>query len=93
MIDEDTVRYVAELSKIWVDESEVEELKKDFEKIIEFFNRLDEIDPDVEPTYHVIPLKNIFRKDLPEKSLDRDRALMNARHREEGYFKGPRVVE
>lgn len=93
MIDENVVRHVANLSKIELREEEVERFKADFERIIEFFNQLDEVDADVEPTYHVLPLKNVFREDVPRKGLERDEALMNAKHREEGYFKGPRVVE
>jgi len=93
MIDEDVVRYVANLSKIEVSEEEVEIFKRDFEKIIEFFNQLDEVEADVEPTYHVLPLKNVFREDIPGKCLDREEVLMNAKHKEDGYFKGPRVVE
>ncbi len=93
MIDDDAVRHIANLSKIEVDDDEIQEFKRDFERIIEFFNRLDEIDPDVEPTYNVIPLKNVVRKDMPRKPLDREKVLANAKFREEGYFKGPRVVE
>ncbi len=93
MIDDGVVRHVANLSKIEVDDDEIQEFKRDFERIIEFFNRLDEIDPDVEPTYNVIPLKNIMREDKPKKPLDREKVLANARFKEEGYFKGPRVVE
>ncbi|WP_457591404.1 Asp-tRNA(Asn)/Glu-tRNA(Gln) amidotransferase subunit GatC [Geoglobus sp.] len=93
MIDENVVRHVANLSKIELRDEEVERFKKDFERIIEFFNQLDEVDADVEPTHHVLPLKNVFRDDVPGEGLDREKALMNARHKEEGYFKGPRVVE
>ena len=93
MIDDDVVRHVAELSKIEVDDDDIQEFKRDFERIIEFFNRLDEIDPDVEPTYNVLPLKNIMREDEPRKPLDREKILANARFKEDGYFKGPRVVE
>ncbi len=93
MIDDNTVKHVANLAKIEVDEKEIQEFKRDFERIIELFNRLDEIDPDVEPTYNVIPLKNVMREDKPEKSIEREKVLANAKFKEEGYFKGPRVVE
>ncbi len=93
MIDEDVVRHIANLSKIELKEEEVKKFKEDFKKIIEFFDQLDEIEADVEPTYHVLPLKNVFRKDKPGKTLDRDAVLANARYKENGYFKGPRVVE
>ncbi len=93
MIDDSTVKHVANLSKIEVDEKEIQEFKRDFERIIEFFNKLDEIDPDVEPTYNVIPLKNVMREDEPAKPTEREKILANAKFKEEGYFKGPRVVE
>jgi len=93
MIDEDVVRHIANLSKIELRDEEVEKFKEDFKKIIEFFDQLDEIEADVEPTYHVLPLKNVFREDTPRKTLDREAVLANAKHRENGYFKAPRVVE
>ena len=93
MIDENVVKHVAELSKIEVREDEIELFKKDFEKIIEFFNQLDDIETDVEPTYHILPITNVFREDIPKKGLDREKVLANAKHKENGYFVGPRVVE
>lgn len=93
MVDRSTVLHVAELAKIELREEEIEKFARDFKKILEFFDKLDEIDPDVPPTYHVLPLKNVFRKDEPKESLPRELVLMNAKHKEEGYFKGPKVVE
>ncbi len=93
MVSRETVLHVAELAKIELKEEEIEKFARDFKKILEFFDKLDEIDPDVPPTYHVIPLKNVFRKDEPKESLSRELVLMNAKHKEEGYFKGPKVVE
>ena len=93
MVDRSTVLHVAELAKIELREEEIEKFARDFKKILEFFDKLDEIDPDVLPTYHVLPLKNVFRKDEPKESLSRELVLMNAKHKEEGYFKGPKVVE
>ena len=48
---------------------------------------------DVEPTYHILPLKNVFREDIPRESLPRELVLMNAKHVEDGYFKGPKIME
>ncbi len=93
MVSRDIVLHVANLAKIALREDEIDKFAKDFEKILELFDRLDEIDPDVPPTYHVLPLKNVFRKDVPKESLPRELVLMNAKHKEEGYFKGPKVVE
>ncbi len=95
MINRETVLHISNLAKIEIREDEIEKFINEFRKIIDFFNQLDEIEfnADVEPTYHVLPLKNVMREDEPKKSLDREEILKNARHRENGYFKGPKVVE
>jgi aspartyl-tRNA(Asn)/glutamyl-tRNA(Gln) amidotransferase subunit C len=93
MITEKDVLHIANLAKIELKPEEVAKFKEEFAKILEYFNMLDEVDEDVEPTYHVLPLKNVFREDVPSKPLPREDVLMNARHVEDGYFKGPRIME
>ena len=84
---------IAELAKIEITKEEAEKFQKELVNIVSYFNVLDEVEEDVEPTFHVLPLRNIFREDVPEESLSRDEVLANARHRENGYFKGPKIVE
>jgi len=93
MITRDDVYHIADLAKIEIGEEEVDSFKKEFESILEYFNILDEVDEDVEPTFQVLPLSNVFREDIPKKSLPREEVLKNAKHVENGYFKGPRIVE
>ncbi len=93
MITREEVYHIANLAKIEVSEDEVESFRKDFESILQYFNILDEVEEDVEPTFQVLPLKNIFREDIPKDSLPREEILKNAKHTEDGYFKGPRIVE
>lgn len=93
MITREEVYHIANLAKIEVSEGEVVSFRKDFESILQYFNILDEVEEDVEPTFQVLPLKNIFREDIPKDSLPREEILKNAKHTEDGYFKGPRIVE
>jgi aspartyl-tRNA(Asn)/glutamyl-tRNA(Gln) amidotransferase subunit C len=93
MITRDDVYHIANLAKIEISDEEVDNFRKEFQNILDYFNILDEVEEDVEPTFQVLPLKNIFREDKPGECLRQEEALENARHREEGYFKGPRVVE
>ncbi len=93
MVSIEDVYHTAELAKIEINEDEAKKFREEFEKILEYFNILDEVEEDVEPTFHVLPLRNVFRDDVPGECLTQDEALMNAKHKEEGYFKGPRVVE
>ncbi|AEA46388.1 Asp-tRNA(Asn)/Glu-tRNA(Gln) amidotransferase subunit GatC [Archaeoglobus veneficus] len=93
MITEEDVYKIAGLAKIEIKPEEVENFRKEFQSILEYFNILDEVTEDVEPTFHVLPISNVFRDDVPKPCLSREEALKNAKHIEDGYFKGPRVVE
>jgi len=93
MITEEDVYKIANLAKVEVKPEEVEKLRKEFQSILEYFNILDEVEEDVEPTFQVLPLNNIFRDDVPKQCVQREEALKNAKHVEKEYFKGPKVVE
>ncbi|MBC7109924.1 MAG: Asp-tRNA(Asn)/Glu-tRNA(Gln) amidotransferase subunit GatC [Archaeoglobi archaeon] len=92
MIDEETVRHVSWLARIHLEENEIRELREELSKILEYFSVLDEVQEDVEPLYHVNELSNVFREDEPEEPLPREEVLRNAPKKENGYFKGPRIV-
>lgn len=93
MITKKDVLHIANLAKIEISEEEVEKFRKDFQDILGYFNILDEVEEDVEPSFQVLPLTNVFRKDEVKESLPREEILKNAKHVEDGYIKGPRVVE
>lgn len=93
MVSIKEVYHTAELAKIEISDEEAEKFRKEFESILNYFNILDEVEEDVEPTFQVLPLKNVFREDAEGECLSQDEALKNATHKEGGYFKGPRVVE
>ncbi|AGK61131.1 aspartyl/glutamyl-tRNA(Asn/Gln) amidotransferase subunit C [Archaeoglobus sulfaticallidus PM70-1] len=99
MITRDEVVHISKLAKIALSDDEIERFRSEFESILEYFESLDDVRnefenfDDVEPTFQVLPLRNVFRDDVAKDSLDRESVLMNAKHKEEGYFKGPRIVE
>lgn len=93
MVSVEDVYHTAELAKIEISEEEAEKFRREFESILNYFNILDEVEEDVEPTFHILPLKNVFRDDKSGECLTQEEALKNAPHKEDGYFKGPRVVE
>ena len=93
MITEKDVLHIADLAKIEISEDEVQKFKEDFKSILDYFNILDEVEENVEPSFQVLPLTNVFRKDEVKESLPREDVLRNPKHVEDGYIKGPRVVE
>ena len=87
------VEHIGSLACIDLREEQKERFAKQFNSILEYFKELDELNTeDVEPTYHVIGLNNVFREDVVEDSLSHEEALKNAPRTDKGYFKGPRIV-
>ncbi len=94
MISKDDVKKIAGLSRIHLNEKEAEYLSKDLEKILDYINKLEELDiSDITPTSHVLSLKNAYREDLPHKSLLLEDALSFSVEKKDGSFKVPKIIE
>jgi aspartyl-tRNA(Asn)/glutamyl-tRNA(Gln) amidotransferase subunit C len=87
------VEHVAWLAHIELSEQEKTLFTEQFNEILEYFKKIDEIDTEgVEPTYHVLDLNNVTRKDKTAPSLTTEEALKNAPKKEKKFFKAPRIV-
>lgn len=87
------VEHVAKLSRLYLSEEEKENYTHTLNSILDYMEVLNRLDTEgVEPTAHVFPLKNVFREDSLQESLDREAALANAPDKEDGCFKVPRIV-
>ena len=87
------VEHVAWLAHIELSEQEKTLFTEQFNEILDYFKKIDEVDTEgVEPTYHVLDLNNISRKDETTPSLPIEEALKNAPKREKKFFKAPRIV-
>ena len=88
------VENVALLSRLEIAEADVETFTGQLNAILEYVAVLDKADTEqVEPTAHVLPLKNVMRPDVMRPSLQRELALSNAPEQEDGYFKVPKIME
>ncbi|NHJ25628.1 MAG: Asp-tRNA(Asn)/Glu-tRNA(Gln) amidotransferase subunit GatC [Candidatus Lokiarchaeota archaeon] len=87
--------YLSKLALINLTEEEKERLAQELGDILEYFNKLNELETtDVEPLTHPIEgLKNIFREDIPTKSLSNEETLKNAKHTKDGFFKAPKIIK
>ncbi len=94
MKQEETIQYVASLAKLSLTEEEKARLGKEFERILEYMNTMDELDTEgIEPMSHVLPVKNVFREDVITNGDDRDQLLVNAPFQKDGSFLVPKTVE
>ena len=87
------VEHIAELARLQLDESELEEYTLQLNKILEYVEKLNELDTEnVKPLSHPIEGANIFREDIVQRSVDREDALKNAPSKDEEFFKVPKVI-
>lgn len=93
-ISREEVKHVANLARLRFDEGELEKFTDQLNAILTYIDKLNELDTsEVEPTYHVLDLVNVFREDQIQPSLPREAALANAPERADGFFQVPRIIE
>ncbi|AKG05190.1 MULTISPECIES: Asp-tRNA(Asn)/Glu-tRNA(Gln) amidotransferase subunit GatC [Salimicrobium] len=93
-ISEDQVKHVANLARLVVTDEEAEMFTKQLDDIITYAEQLNELDTEgVEPTTHVLDLKNVMRKDEPKEWIKKEDALKNAPDQQDGQFKVPSILE
>jgi aspartyl-tRNA(Asn)/glutamyl-tRNA(Gln) amidotransferase subunit C len=93
-IDEAQVRKVAKLSRLDLTEAEVEEFAGQLSAIIDYVEKMNELDTEkVEPLAHCLPINNIFRDDSIKESLGTEKTLANAPQRDGEFFKVPKILD
>lgn len=94
-ITEKDVDYIANLARLEIKGEHKAKMQADLENILEYIDLLNEVDTEgVEPTAHVLPVKNVLRDDENKESVDRDFVLKHAiESNEEGFFLVPQVIK
>ena len=94
IIDDETMENVCILAKLSLSEEEKEKAKADMQKMLDYVEKLDELDTEnVEPVAHALPVNNVFRKDEIVPSYDREKLLKNAPEKDAGCYSVPKIVE
>lgn len=89
----DEVRHLAALSEINLNDDELTSLTTDIDNIVDYINQLDELDTNnVEPTFQLTGLHNIWREDTIEPQLPREKLLELAPAAENNQVKVPKVL-
>ena len=88
------VIYTANLSRIHVDDADINNFAQNLGNILHYIDQLKSLDvSSVEPTSHVIALKNVYREDTVKPSLTQPEVKQMASHFEQGSFLVPKVIE
>ena len=93
-ISKEDVEYAAKLARLELTEDEKESMTSQLRDVLRYVAKLNELDTDaVEPTAHVLPIKNVWRQDVPEESLPLEKVLKIAPKAHDGMLRVPRVIE
>ena len=86
------IQKLAKLARLKLDKKEVEEMVLDFDKMLGFINKLDEVNVnDVQPLTHIHNIKNNYRNDKALQSTNKKDLINLAPEKNSDYFKVPKV--
>lgn len=93
-ITNEDVKHIARLSRLYLSDEEMETFSNQLSAIVEYVEQLNSLNTnDIEPTSHVIPLKNVMRSDIIISSLSVENALKNAPDAAGSFYRVPKIIE
>ena len=93
-ITRDEVAHLASLSRLALDDAELEHLAAQLDVIITAVARVQEVAADdIPPTSHAVPMTNVLRDDIEWPCLGAAEALEQAPAVEQQRFRVPRILE
>jgi aspartyl-tRNA(Asn)/glutamyl-tRNA(Gln) amidotransferase subunit C len=92
-ISAEEIKKIAHLARLEFEEKELNAFSNDFNKILTWMDKLNEINTDkVEPLIHVSSETNVMREDVVTNMLSHEEALKNAPKKDTDYFRVPKFL-
>jgi aspartyl-tRNA(Asn)/glutamyl-tRNA(Gln) amidotransferase subunit C len=93
-IKREDILHLADLSKLSLSEEEISSLEKDLQGIINYISQISELDTsNVEPTYQVFEMVNVWREDaIIEQDATREELLALTKEEKDNQVKVPKVL-
>ena len=92
-ISNDEVKKVAQLARLELNESEIQEHAEQLEKILDYIKQLEKINTENIPcTTRAIEVVNVLRKDEKKDYENSEELLDLAPSREKNFFKVPKII-
>ncbi len=85
-VTHDDVRQMARLSKLYIDENELDQLTTEMSQIISFADTVNAVANEENDFDNINNLTNVLREDTVIPSLPREEILTNADSQDDGYF-------
>ena len=93
-IKREDILHLANLSEISLSEAQAKALEKDLRGIIEYISQISELDTDnIEPTYQVFEMENVWREDeILKQDASREDLLALTKESYDNQIKVPKVL-
>jgi aspartyl-tRNA(Asn)/glutamyl-tRNA(Gln) amidotransferase subunit C len=93
-VKREDILHLASLSNFSVSDAEAESLERDLSDIIKYISQLDELETEnVEPTYQVFEMENVWRSDeILEQDATREELLTLTVEEKDHQIKVPKVL-
>ncbi|HBH05092.1 MAG TPA: Asp-tRNA(Asn)/Glu-tRNA(Gln) amidotransferase GatCAB subunit C [Flavobacteriales bacterium] len=93
-IDDKMIEEISSLAKLKFEGAEREAIKEDMQKILNFMDKLNELDTDdVRPLEYVHEIYQKLRVDEVHQTISKEEALRNAPQKDSDYIKVPKVLK
>ena len=93
-VNDELIDKLADLAKLEFDAKSKIDIKKDLQNMIQFVEKLNELDlKGIEPLEYINDEKNVLRDDVVIPSISKEDALKNAPLKDSDYFKVPKVLK
>lgn len=88
------IEHVALLARLKLTDGEKELFFRQVGSIIEYIDQLNELNTtNVEPTAHILSMRNILREDKLSVSIPQDKAMQNAPDNDGSFYRVPKIIE
>lgn len=93
MLSVEEVIHIERLARLKLTDKEREMYRSQLNDVLNYAAKLDEIDTsNVPPMYHILPVTNVLREDIPRNNFSLEDALSNAPLKEGGFFVIPPIL-
>lgn len=93
-ISYEEVKKTARLARLYLDDREMKSMEDKLNSILEYINKLDELDTEaVETMHHALTMRNVLREDRQVTFNDTESIIRQAPEHEDGYFKVKKIIE
>lgn len=94
MLDTELITYLANLSKLGIDEEHKEQMVLEMSAIVELMDTMNDVvfEEDADLQGEGVSIVNL-REDKVIESFERDKLLANASHKKDGFFVVPKIME